>query len=99
MNKKKWESLPKDIQDAIMSVSGLEGSKFFGRNFFDSANAPIKKMVQEETDIEIYTLPDAERQRWIDAGAKPVWEEWANKLEREGNTKARDILNEALKMM
>jgi TRAP-type C4-dicarboxylate transport system substrate-binding protein len=99
MNKKKWNSLPKDIQDAIMSVSGLEGSKFFGRNFFDSADAPIKKMVQEETDIEIYTLPEAERQRWIDTGAKPVWEEWANKLEREGNTKAHDILNAALKMM
>lgn len=27
MNKKKWNKLPKDIQEAIMSVSGLEGSR------------------------------------------------------------------------
>jgi len=99
MNKNKWNSLPKDIQDAIMSVSGLEGSRFFGRNFFDAANVPIKKMVQEKTDIEIYTLPDEERQRWIDAGAKPVWEEWVQKMESQGHSRTREILNAALEMM
>lgn len=99
MNKNKWNSLPKDIQDAIMSVSGLEGSRFFGRNFFDSATEPIKKMVLEKTDISIYTLPDEERQRWIDVGAKPVWDEWVKKMESEGYTRAREILNAALEMM
>jgi len=99
MNKRKWDSLPKDIQEALMSVSGLEGSKFFGLNFFDSAAVPIKKMVQEETDISIYTLPDEERQRWVDVGAKPVWETWVDKMESQGHTKAREILNEALSMM
>ncbi len=35
MNKNKWDSLPKDVQDGIMSVSGEAGSKFWGRHFFD----------------------------------------------------------------
>jgi TRAP-type C4-dicarboxylate transport system substrate-binding protein len=99
MNKDKWNSLPKDIQDAIMSVSGLEGAKFFGRNFFDSSDAPVKKMIQEETDISIYTLPDEERQRWVDIGGKPVWEEWVKRLESQGHSKAQEILNAALGMM
>ena len=40
-NKAKWESLPKDVRDAIMSVSGLQGSKFWGRNFFDTAEQAV----------------------------------------------------------
>ena len=35
----KWDSLPQDIQDAIMSVSGEAGSKFWGRHFFDDMRA------------------------------------------------------------
>ena len=30
MNQQKWESLPKDVQAAITSVSGLEAAKFWG---------------------------------------------------------------------
>ena len=31
MNKQKWESLPKDIQHAMMSVGGLEGREVLGQ--------------------------------------------------------------------
>ena len=99
MNKKKWDSLPKDIQGAIMSVGGLEGSRFFGRNFFDSSKEPVAKMVKEKTDIKVYSLTEDERQRWLDTGAKPVWEEWIKKMEKEGHSKAREVLNAALEMM
>ncbi|MEZ5889122.1 MAG: TRAP transporter substrate-binding protein [Xanthobacteraceae bacterium] len=49
MNKKKWDSLPKDIQEAIMSVSGLEGSKFWGKNFFDSAEEGCSRRSRRAT--------------------------------------------------
>jgi TRAP-type transport system periplasmic protein len=99
MNKKKWNSLPKDIQDAIMSVSGLEGSKFFGKNFFDAAREPIKKMIAEgKYDIKIYTLPEAERERWVEVGCKPIWEEWIKSMAGKGHPKAREILNAALEL-
>jgi len=99
MNKSKWNSLPKDIQDAIMSVSGLEGSKFFGRNFFDAAKEPIKERIGKgEYDIQIYTLPDEERERWVDVGCRPIWEAWVKNMESKGFTKAREILNAALEL-
>ena len=40
-NKQKWQSLPRDIRDAIMSVSGLPGAKFWGKNFFDTAEEGV----------------------------------------------------------
>jgi TRAP-type C4-dicarboxylate transport system substrate-binding protein len=99
MNKKKWDSLPKDIQDAIMSVSGLQGSEFFGLNFFDSAKEPIKKMIEEgKYDMKIYTLPEAERAKWVDVGCKPIWDAWVKDMESKGYTKAREILDAAIEL-
>ena len=100
MNKKKWESLPKDIQDAIMSVSGLKGSMFFGRNFFDSSKVPILQAIKDgKYDMTVYTLPQKEREKWVELGVKPVWEEWVKRMEGKGFTKARSILNGALEML
>ena len=97
MNKKKWESLPKDIQDAIMSVSGLEGSVWFGKHFFDSAMEQIPKMLKDQGyDIPVYSLPDKERERWIEIGCKPVWEGWVKRMENNGYSKAREVLNTAI---
>ncbi len=47
MNKEKWEGLPKDIQEAITSVSGLEGSKLFGRNWYDDIEPSRHREDQE----------------------------------------------------
>ena len=35
-NRQKIQSLPKDVRDILMSKGGLEGSKFWGKNFFDT---------------------------------------------------------------
>lgn len=100
MNNKKWDSLPKDIQDAIMSVSGLEGSKFFGRNFFDSASMPVKEKIKtKEYNIYHYRLPDEERARWVEKGVKPVWEAYVKRMEGKGYNKAREVLEAAVAML
>ncbi len=100
MNKKKWESLPKDIQDAIMSVSGLEGSKFFGRNFFDSSKVPIMQSIKDgKYNMSVYTLPQKEREKWMEVGVKPTWEEWVKRMEGKGLTRAREILNAAVEIL
>ncbi len=100
MNKKKWEGLPKDIQDAIMSVSGLEGSKFWGKNFFDTAkDGVMEKTKAAGKNIEIYSLPDDERQRWLDKGGKPIWDQWVKNMEAKGLTDAQMILDDAVEMM
>ena len=97
MNKRKWNSLSKDIQDAIMSVSGLKGSKFWGHNHFDTAKEGVMEKVKEEgKKIDIIELSNQERQRWLDVGGKPIWEQWVKNMEAKGHANARDILNSAI---
>ncbi len=100
MNKAKWASLSKDVQDAIMSVSGLEGSKFWGKNFFDSAKkAAIDKAKENKIDIMPTELTQEERQRWLEIGGKPIWEQWVQKMEKDGRPEARKILDSALEIL
>jgi TRAP-type C4-dicarboxylate transport system substrate-binding protein len=96
-NKKKWNSLPKEIQDAFTSVSGLEGSKFWGRNFFDSA----KDGIFQKTGVEInyYALPDVERVKWLAIGGKPIWTQWVKSMKGKGLSDAQEILDSALEML
>jgi len=100
MNKNKWNSLPKDVQDGFMSVSRLKGSKFWGHHFFDTAMEVVKNDAKESGHpINFYSLPDEERAKWLDVGGKPIWEAWVKKMESQGKTDARDILNEALELL
>jgi TRAP-type C4-dicarboxylate transport system substrate-binding protein len=96
-NKNKWNSLPGDIQDAIMSVSGLKGSKFWGRNFFDTA----KDGVFQKTGVEInfYSLTPEERAKWLKIGGKPIWNQWVKSMKGKGHPEAQEILDAALMML
>ncbi len=98
MNKNVWNKLDKETQDAIMSVSGQEGSKFWGKNFFDLAkNEAIENAAKAGKIIEVDKLSAEERKQWIDM-SRPVWEEWINDNKEKGNTNAEEILDSALKM-
>ena len=97
MNKDKWNSLPQGVKDAITSVSGLKGSQFWGRNFFDTAKTGLFQKAGVE--INFYSLPDVERDRWREIGGKPVWNQWVNSMMERGHPEAQDILNKALEML
>jgi TRAP-type C4-dicarboxylate transport system substrate-binding protein len=98
MNKKVWNKLDKETQDAIMSVSGLAGSKFWGKNFFDSAqNVSIESAAKVGKHIEILSLSDAERKRWVEL-SQPVWDEWLKINRKKGNKSAEKLLETALNM-
>jgi TRAP-type C4-dicarboxylate transport system substrate-binding protein len=103
MNKKKWGSLSKDIQDAIMSISGLEGSKWWGKNFFDSAESVEEGVpaLAKKSGFELtfYTLPEKEWARWIEISGKPLWEQWIKGCESKGLTEARNILNTTIELL
>jgi len=96
-NRQKMQSLPKDVRDIIMSKSGLEGSKFWGKNFFDSAEAGVMERTKA-ANIELirYDVPPAEVARWNKAAGEPLWEEWVKKMEGKGQRDARAILNSAV---
>lgn len=97
MNKNKWNSLPQSIRDAITSVSGLKGSQFWGRNFFDAAKEGLFQKAGVE--INFYSLPDVERDRWRETGGKPVWKQWVDSMKEGGYPEAQDILNRTLDML
>jgi len=99
MNKNKWNNLPKDIQDAIMSVSGLKGAKFWGHNFFDICKQGTFDAAKKAgRDIDLYILPEAERARWVEVSAKPIWGKWINNMKAKGFQQAQEILDTAIKM-
>lgn len=99
-NKQKWASLPQDVRSAIMSVSGLEGSKFWGRNFFDTAEqAVIEKVQAGKFEMHRYVVPPSEVERWTKVAGEPIWQNWLKKMEGKGFKEAREILDAAIDMM
>lgn len=99
-NKDKWNSLPKDIRDAIMSVSGVEGSKFWGRNFFDTAEQGVLDKVREgKYEMVRYVLPPEELARWKKVAGEPLWDDWVKKMQAKGHPEAKDILAATLDLL
>ena len=99
MNKKKWDSLPADIQATFNGAGGLLGARFWGRNFFDNARqACIDKAESEGYEVNIYNLPKQERARWLEVAGKPIWENWIAKMNKEGHPEAQEILDTLLGM-
>jgi TRAP-type C4-dicarboxylate transport system substrate-binding protein len=99
-NKAKWEGLPKDVRDAIMSVSGLQGSKFWGRNFFDTAEqSVVDKAKAGKHEMIRYTPPAEEIARWNKIGGEPIQNDWVKKMEGKGARDARDILDTTVELL
>ena len=99
-NKAKWDSLPKDVRDQIMSVSGLAGAKFWGKNFFDTAEqGVIERAKAGNFELNKYVLPPDEVARWSKVAGAPLWEEWIKKMEGKGLKDARDIHKTQLELL
>jgi TRAP-type C4-dicarboxylate transport system substrate-binding protein len=99
MNKRKWDSLSKETQDAIMKVGGLEGSKYWGHNFFDAMrDMTIEKLKSEGAQDRIFQLSNEERERWIEKGGKPIWEKWVKTMEKKGFSNAQKILDTTIEL-
>jgi TRAP-type C4-dicarboxylate transport system substrate-binding protein len=100
-NRDKWNSLPPDIQNAIMkNCGGLVGSKYGGYNMFDTAAKEGPALVKKEgLPIIEYTLPPDEVEKWRKIAGEPIWEAWTKKMESSGYTEAREILNTTLNLI
>ena len=95
MNKAKWNSLPKDVQEAMTKVSGLTGSKYWGHGFFDvMKDLTIAKIKEEGRQFEIIKLSDHEK--WLEVGGKPIWDKWVKDMEAKGFKNAQKILDTAI---
>ena len=99
-NKQKWQSLPADVREQIMSVSGLAGSKFWGKNYFDTAEGEVvAKTKAANVEMVRYTPPAEELARFSKVGGEPLWNEWVKRMEGKGLNDAGQVLNTALEML
>ena len=100
MNKKRWNSLSKDIQDAVMKVSALEGAKFWGHNFFDTAKQVVVNDIKNSgKKFNFYSLPTQERDRWLEIGGKPIWRDWVKEMNKKGHSNAQQIVDTTLELL
>ncbi len=100
MNKAKWESLPKDVQAAITSVSGLEAAKFWGHNFFDTAEQGVIERVKAGNyQMNKYVMPPDELDKLTKVAGEPLCKEWVKKMESKGRPDAQQILNATLDLL
>jgi TRAP-type transport system periplasmic protein len=100
MNKQKWNSLPKDVQDQIMSASGPDGGVAMGTNVFDEAEAVVMGLVKEgKFTAERYVLPADEVARWRKVAGEPIWQDWVKKMEAKGKPEAKEILAATLELL
>ena len=72
INKKKWESLPADIQKAMTEAA--EEAKQWGRVECDKADAEALALLKGK-GADIYYLPEKEKLRWIQA-VRPIAHEY-----------------------
>ena len=96
MNKKVWDSMPSDIQQQIMSVSGEKGSVFYSSTW-DGMHAEAREFIKAMPGKEFITLSPDEMSKWT-ALAKPIWDDYVAKLAAKG-LPAREVLNEALNII
>ncbi len=100
MNKQKWASLPKDVQQQMTSVSGMEGAKLQGKKTFDDAEALVMDIIKKgKYEAHRYVVPPEELARWNKVGGEPIWEEWVKRMEAKGRPQAREVLNTTLELL
>jgi TRAP-type transport system periplasmic protein len=100
MNKAKWDSLPKDVQEVFMKVGGLEGAKFFGKNFYDTAEGGVEELIRKGNyQMTKHVVPPEEAARWRKMAGEPLWEEWVKRMESKGRPEAKEVLAATLEML
>lgn len=95
MNKNVWNGMPKDIQDAIMSVSGEKLAIRYGKDVFDGARKEMPAVIKAAGfSINEYTVPPEEVAKWNDLVGKPLANDWVTRMEAKGIKNAKQILDD-----
>jgi TRAP-type C4-dicarboxylate transport system substrate-binding protein len=81
MNPKTWDSLPADVQKAILEAAGSRMSEMAGASY---DNADLRGMdAAKKVNAEITTLSSEEKKRWIER-SRPVTEKWIVDMDAKG---------------
>ncbi len=89
MNEAKWNSLPSDIQKAIMSVSGVAGAEFAGNGMalgmpgVDAVDAVKAKSKEAGKTLEYLVLDPGEFDQFKQA-SRPIYDNWVAEMAAKG---------------
>jgi TRAP-type C4-dicarboxylate transport system substrate-binding protein len=84
MNQKVWDSMPPNIQDEVMSVSGQKGSVIGAIANEKATNESMVTLQAADKKLghpAIYEPTAAEMALWKEA-VKPIWQKWAEELKK-----------------
>jgi len=100
MNKETWNSLPPDIQEAIMSVCGMSGAEAVGDSSwgFTLKDDVLAKMEKEGQTMERLELDPGEFERWKEIAGQPLWNKWVSDMEAKG-LPGQKVMDEALRLI
>ncbi len=94
-----WNSLPSDVQKQIESVCGLEGSKFWGKNMFDTAEGAAKDIIKEGGYPLIENTLSAGDVAKLREMSQPLWEKWVQDNVAAGHPEAQEILDTTFELI
>lgn len=92
MNKKDYDSLPKDLQKVIDDNSGIPLAGFIGDEF--DKNEKVGRDAAVAAGNDFYTLPPEEVARWK-AKMQPVTDEWIKTMDKSTNGRGQALYDEA----
>ena len=98
-NRAKFNSLPADVREQIMSVSGLAGAKFWGKNFFDTAEPEVLARAKAANRPINRAEFSGEELAKFRKSAEPLWEAWVTQMESKGHKDAREVLKTLLQLL
>jgi TRAP-type C4-dicarboxylate transport system substrate-binding protein len=97
MNNDRLNSLPADIRQQIMSVSGMEGTKFVGDRFYTSREEAKQVAEKAGRTFNVYYPTKEESAKWLKP-ANELSEDYIKDLQAKGKTEARAIYDGVLKL-
>lgn len=95
INKNVWDSMPEEIQEQIMGVSGVKGGVMLGSGW-DKLGEEATKYLRNLPGKEIIDYSAKERARWTEL-ARPIWDSHIKKVEARG-LPGREALDYTLKL-
>ena len=84
MSNSAWKKLPKEVQDQLMSVSGYNGSRWWGRTNYDESSQPAHDKIKAagKEMIEAY-MTDSQIDGWMEKDGQKAWDVWVEKAEKK----------------
>lgn len=100
MNQEKWDSLPPDVQQAIMKVSGKWGAEYAGNAAygFDLKKSVEDAMSKNGYSMEKVNLDAGELANWRKVAGQPLWDSWVKDMNEKG-LDGQKVLGEAQKLV